>query len=163
MGHRLWHLMPHMHFLSQKEIKGILQQLEQQFGFHEKLPYVFAKSEKNKIYIINEDIKNLDRNHIRINSIGMYFGELLDDGIRLSIEGAQMIGPRARLSIALLDDREMQEWLRGEDIPNRFDLRGYILIKNKDDFLGCGKATENKILNYVPKTRRIRSSMEELG
>ncbi|MBS3125247.1 hypothetical protein J4464_02110 [Candidatus Woesearchaeota archaeon] len=153
--------MPHMHFLSQKEIKAILQLLEQQFGYHEKLPYVFARSEKNKVYIINEDIKNLDINHIRMNSVGMYFGEILEDGIRLSIEGSQMIGPHAQLNITLLDDREMQEWLRGEDIPNHFGLRGYTLIRHKGDFLGCGKATENKILNYVPKTRRIRSHLEE--
>jgi len=33
---------------------------------------------------------------------------------------------------------------------------GYFLIKYNDDFLGCGKSTGNKILNYVPKARRVK-------
>ena len=33
--------------------------------------------------------------------------------------------------------------------------KGFVILKYENDFLGTGKVKENKILNFVPKTRRI--------
>jgi len=34
--------------------------------------------------------------------------------------------------------------------------RGFLIMKYKDDFLGTGKASENKIGNFIPKNRRLK-------
>ncbi len=34
--------------------------------------------------------------------------------------------------------------------------RGFLVMKYKDNFLGTGKASENKISNFIPKNRRLK-------
>lgn len=34
--------------------------------------------------------------------------------------------------------------------------KGFVIMKYKDDFLGTGKASENKITNFIPKIRRLK-------
>lgn len=36
------------------------------------------------------------------------------------------------------------------------NLKGFVVIKYKNEFLGTGKASENKIGNFIPKNRRLR-------
>lgn len=33
---------------------------------------------------------------------------------------------------------------------------GFVVIKFKDDFLGCGKSSAEKITNFIPKSRRLK-------
>ena len=46
--------------------------------------------------------------------------------------------------------------MKGQDLQLSTDLKGFVIIKNKDNFLGCGKVAENKILNFIPKERRTK-------
>ncbi len=34
--------------------------------------------------------------------------------------------------------------------------KGFVVIKFKNDFLGCGKASAEKITNFIPKNRRLK-------
>ena len=122
------------------------------------LHYVFLLSEKNKIYIVNKEIEKIDLSKLRVNSYGLYIAELRDNKIRLSIEGSQLIGAKSDKNILELDDKNAREWLKGYDIDYDGGLKGFVIIKNKNDFLGCGKVANGKILNYVPKIRRLRVS-----
>jgi len=36
---------------------------------------------------------------------------------------------------------------------------GFVIIKFKDDFLGTGKASEQKITNFIPKNRRLKEKV----
>ena len=150
--------MQNLKILNTKEIKHIHSMLEKEFGFHKKLDYVFLMNNKNRLYMINKDFSKIDSSKIRINSMGMYFGETRDGEIRLSIEGSQLIGKDCSKSILELSDKEAREWLKGIDLDKELDDKGYVLIKHNNDFLGCGKAVEKKVLNFVPKNRRLRSS-----
>ena len=49
----------------------------------------------------------------------------------------------------------MHTWLKGTDMNIESELNGYVLIRNNGDFLGCGKLKNGKLLNYVPKARRL--------
>jgi len=147
--------MQNLTILNKKQIKKILQLLNKQFGFKEDLNYVFLQNKDGKIFIINKSIGNLDLNKLRINSIGLYFCKLEDDGLRMSIEGSQIIGNQAKKNLVELNEKQIKEWIAGKDLERKGFL-SYVLIKHKKDFLGCGKAKENKILNFVPKTRRIK-------
>ena len=97
---------------------------------------------------------------MRIEKVGLYFGEIADDEIRLSIEGAQIIGPIAKKNIVELSDGEVKVMFHGNDLIKKDigqDKRGFVILKNNSDFIGCGRVRGEEILNYIPKTRRILS------
>jgi len=147
--------MQNLKILNKKETKRILAMLEKQWGFKEEMDYAFLETEKNKIYIANKEVFDLDLSKVKINSIGMYFAEAVSD-IRLSIEGSQIVGPKADKNVVELDENELKHWMAGEDIDKDTGCTGFVIIRHKDDFFGTGKATaEGKILNFVPKVRRM--------
>ena len=142
--------------LNNKEIKEILRLLYNQFGFIDKLDYVFLMNQRNKIYLVNRDIERLDIDNLRIDALGLYFGEINHGSLRLSIEGSQIIGGRAKKNIVELSKEDAESWSMGNDIDKEFNVHGFIILKYKKDFIGCGRYKEGKIFNYVPKERRLR-------
>ena len=142
-------------FLTTKELKPILALLKEQWGYEEKLEYAFVLTDKERIYIVNRSIDALDLTKLRINSVGLYFAEFRNNELRLSIEGSQLIGPKATKNVVELDNAELKQWLRGEDLEKQNDAQGFVIIKHGNDYLGCGKCKEGKILNFVPKARRL--------
>lgn len=150
--------MQKLNILPGKKVKLILSLLKKQFGFDDKLEYAFLQNEKGRIYLISKDISKLELAKIRINTLGLYFGELRNNEIRVSIEGSQIIGPKSNKNILSLDDNQKKQWLSGEDLTLDTDLKGFVLICNKKDFLGCGKVSNGKVFNYVGKSRRISIS-----
>ncbi len=142
--------------LNAKEKKSINALLEQQWGFTKKLDYVYLMNRKNRIFFTNRDIERLDTKALRVNSAGVYVGELLHDKeLRLSIEGSQLIGKHATKNVVEISKEQMRQWLKGNDL----DIDGldatFVIIRCGDDLLGSGKVKEGRILNFVPKTRRI--------
>ena len=106
---------------------------------------------------MTKDISKIDLNELRINSLGMYFGEVNRGELRLSIEGSQMLGKSAKKNVLVLDEDDADKWMKGEDFDVETKLKGFVIIKNKDDFLGCGRIANGKLLNYVKKERRVNS------
>jgi NOL1/NOP2/fmu family ribosome biogenesis protein len=145
--------------LNKKETKKILEQINLEYGCNavEAIidEYAFFISDKNKIYIMSNEIKYVDLSKVRINSFGLYFAELNYGKIRLSMEGAVIIGKIATKNILEIDYNTSREWLKGIDISTNKEFDGFVIIKYNNDFLGCGKYKEGKILNFVPKPRRI--------
>ena len=149
--------MQNIKILNKNEIKAILELIKNQWGASADMTYAFLKTDKGKIYVVNSDISRLELGKLRINSIGLYFAEIRDGGIRLSIEGSQIIGPKSKKSVLELNDNEAKEWMRGNDLEMKGDFSGFLIIKHKEDFLGCGKYANGKILNYIGKARRVNS------
>ena len=151
--------MQNLKILNKKEIKNILESIKNQWGCDFELDYAFLMNQKNRIFIANKEIFDIDLKKIRINSLGLYFGEQVNEKeFRLSIEGSQLIGPEATKNVVELSDSEARVWLKGEDLENETAKEGFVILRNGDDYLGSGKVKENKILNYVPKTRRLSFS-----
>jgi len=148
--------MPELKILNSKEIKEIHSMIEKQWNANIKLDYGFLQNNKNRVFIINRDISKIDFSKLRLNSVGMYFCEIDSKGIRLSIEGSQIVGPKAAKNVVELNEDETRKWFKGEDLELECkDCSGFVILKNKKDFLGTGKYKEGKILNYVGKTRRV--------
>lgn len=147
--------MKELKILNSKEIKNILNILNSQFGFSGKLDYAFLRN-KDDIYLISKDLANIDSSKLNINNLGLYFGEIKNSTIRLSIEGSQLIGNDSGKSILTLDDDSAARWIAGETIAVSNNLKGYMLIKHKKDFIGCGYIKDGRLLNYVPKERRLK-------
>ncbi|MET1125017.1 MAG: hypothetical protein ABWW66_07155 [Archaeoglobaceae archaeon] len=86
---------------------------------------------------------------------GIYFGTLEKNGVRLSIEGSFIVGRIAEKNVVEVDDATALKWLRGEDLSVDEGMRGYYILKWGEYFLGCGKAANGVLRNYVPKERRL--------
>ncbi|MBI2654529.1 hypothetical protein HYX02_07040 [Candidatus Woesearchaeota archaeon] len=148
--------MPELKILNNKEIKQILEMIENQWGAKIKLDYGFLKNNKNRVFVISKDISKIDTSKLRLNSVGMYFCEHDKLGIRLSIEGSQIIGTKATKNVVELNEEETRKWFRGEDLQKECkDCKGFVILKHNKDFLGTGKYSNGRVLNYVGKTRRV--------
>ena len=124
--------------------------------------YVFIRKSSGKVFIMTkESAEVLNSMNIRVYSYGNYLGTVMNDSFRVSIEGSQLLGPLSKKNIIELDSDRIKGWVRGEDIALSTDeaetLNGFCLVKNGTDFYGCGKATKDNLLNYVPKSRRIKN------
>jgi len=131
--------MSELKILNSKEIKEILRLIENQWGAKPMLDYGFLKNNKNRVFMVSRDISKIDTSKLRINSVGMYFCEV-NNGVRLSIEGSQIIGPKATKNTVNLDEQEAKNWFKGEDLEKECkDCSGFVILKCANYFLGTGK------------------------
>src|SRR3989338_3119504 len=147
--------MQNMKILNKKGVKHILDAIEKQWGAGFDTGNAFFQKENGKIYLMNRGFSRIDADKLRINSLGLYLGEMKDGELRLSIEGSQIIGPDAKKNVMELNEAETKEWMRGTDLENESEMKGFVIMKNNEDFLGCGKVTQKKVLNFVNKARRV--------
>ncbi|NJE10366.1 hypothetical protein [Thermococcus sp. MAR1] len=96
------------------------------------------------------EIRGPDRN-------GVYFGRIESDGIRLSIEGSFLVGPKATKNVVELDDERARLYLAGESVEiEDKNLHGWVIVKWRSYYLGSAKAKAGKLINYVPRERRLK-------
>ena len=150
--------MQHLTILNRKQIKDIVEVLQEQWEYTQKLPYHFLISTKHNIYIVSQDLAQLDLNLLKVNTVGLYFAEFINNELRLSIEGSHIVGPKATKNVIELSDHELQQWVRGYSVDTSVTLTGFLVVKHDRDYFGCGKISRGKLLNYYPKSRRITSS-----
>ncbi len=172
--------MQRIHFLNKKQLKDILSIVDSQWAISingkiaegnadKLLDYAFLMNSNNKLYFINKQIatahNQIGLELLKIDSIGLYFGELRDNELRLSMEATQLIGPYATKNVVEISDGLKQLWIRGFDIEVKLssdskyncEPSSFVLVKNNGDFWGYGRLKDGKILNFTPKTRVIRS------
>jgi len=127
----------------------VLEYLKEQFGA-DRIDFELKEGGKGKVYAFrkcNFDIEGIDSHR------GIYVGRIEKDGFRLSIEGSFIIGPLARKNVVEIGDETAVRWMSGEDIPSR--VKGYVILKWRNFFIGCGRGDGEAIRNFVPKDRRI--------
>ncbi len=117
---------------------------------------VWIKNNDERIFLCTRAIAALPIDRMRAERAGIYLGAIQRHELRLSVEGSQLFGPLARKNIVDLTREEAFRWLKGEDIVRESDSKAFVLVRHKSDFLGCGKLSEGKLINYVPKERRLR-------
>jgi NOL1/NOP2/fmu family ribosome biogenesis protein len=148
--------------LNTREKKEINQRIKEQWGCELDKSFVFLLSNKNKLYIADKDIGNIDFDKLRVDNAGLYIATVDDKGVRLSIEGSQILGPLAKKNTIEISEEDLNIWFHGKDLEKKEKelegCKGFIILRRNNDFIGCGKVTEKGILNFVPKTRRILSS-----
>ncbi len=76
--------------------------------------------------------------------------------MRLSIEGSQYVKNQATKNVVELTYEEMQTWMCGQELVKSTGMTGFVLMKYGNDMLGTGNASEKKITNFIPKSRRLR-------
>jgi NOL1/NOP2/fmu family ribosome biogenesis protein len=147
-------MMGSLKFLKSKEIKQIAELLEEQWGYKEKLEYDFLMDEEGDVFLINRDIEAIEFEKLRVNSTGLYFAEYRNDELRLSIEGSQIAGPKAKKNVLEISKEQLGRYLKGEDIETEAESRGFVILKNDEDFFGCSRIKNGRLMNFYPKSRR---------
>ncbi|MBI4147695.1 hypothetical protein HY490_00215 [Candidatus Woesearchaeota archaeon] len=141
-------------FLSSKDLKPIMAFLRDWYGVDHKFDWGWYTA-KERLFVISRDIEHIDLRELRVNAAGLYIGEWKNGELRLSLDGSQLFGPLASKNIITISDDELLAWLRGEELTSRWKEQGLVLLKHDNDFAGCGKIKEGKVLNFVPKIRRL--------
>ncbi len=153
--------MQRLTFLNSKDIKKLKEIIIAQFGYFPAGDYAFLRNEKDKIYLINNDIAKLNLRNLIIDKIGLYFAEVKHYQVRLSKEGAQLVGREAQKkkiklkNTVKLTKEEITDYFRGVDLDKDLNgENGFILLQYQNDIIGCAKYKDKKILNFLPKLHR---------
>ncbi len=122
-------------------------------------------NKKNEIYISS---RGLSENVVKKSSyIGLYLGKLKrNEKIQFSVEGSQLVGKFATKNIAILDEENIYRFIEGLDCKwvslINCEKSNFVLIKNENDFFGCGILRDDKIESLVPKARRIMKTIRKV-
>lgn len=151
-------MMRKLKILSRREERQIGKLLEKQYGAQPALDYVFLSSKSGRLYVAaRQAVEFLE--HLRADSVGLYFGRITGHSIRLSIEGSQLVGPHAKKGVARIGEAEKFQWMMGESLPNNSGEEGYVVVASGSDFLGSAKASR-MLLNHYSKSRRLGSAFQ---
>jgi len=152
--------MEYIKILSEQEKRKIENQLHAQFGIKE-LPGKIVMRGEEKLFLFTGEA---DENEIRkieqataVEKVGVYFAKLINEEIKLTIEGTQLLKEQITKGIFQINDSQAEEWMMGRELNLKSGLRGFVVMKNNDDYLGCGKASQEKITNFIPKSRRLKT------
>ena len=145
--------------LSRRERQEIENYLHEQFGI-ENIPGTLIQKGEERIFIFTGSLSEGEINKIRdavfIERIGIYFAKIIESDVKLSIEGTILLGEQIKKNVYELDANQVEPWMKGQDLDIKTGKKGFLIVKYKDDFLGCGKASEEKIGNFIPKSRRLK-------
>ena len=146
--------------LKKKETQNILRQLNESWGIKE-IPGIIARRGEERLFLFTGELEEYKIRILEsaafIERIGVYFAKIVNREIRLSIEGTQIFKDQITKNIFELDEKQTEEWMMGRELLIKTGYHGFIVMKYKDNFLGCGKASAEKIGNFIPKNRRLKN------
>ncbi len=150
--------------LSLKEKKEIEKDLERQFGI-KYVPGLIIQKGRERLFLFGgklnpKGIKDLEM-LVPIERVGVYFAKVVDGGLRLSMEGAQILRNQIEKNTFELDDKQAEIWMHGSELLIKTGKYGFLVMKHKEDILGTGKASVEKITNFIPKSRRLKNRENE--
>jgi len=156
---RVYKNMQQIKFLSAKERQEIIEKLKNQFGI-ENVNGEFILSGTDRIFLYQGSLKQEEITQIQkrtiIERIGIYFAKKINDEIKLSLDGVQISREKIKKNIFEINKKQADDWMSGKELLIETGLRGFMILKYENNFLGCGKASEGKITNFVPKSRRLK-------
>jgi len=142
------------------EREKVIETLNKQFGI-EKVEGQLIKRGKERIFLFTGDMEPKQIHGISkfnfLERVGVYFAKENEFGeLRLSIEGSQAVKNQATKNVLELTEDEMNTWMCGHELIKESGLTGPVLMKYGNDMLGTGKASKEKITNFIPKSRRLK-------
>ena len=145
--------------LNSKEVRQVKDALIQQFGTAPQQDYAYIKTVKERLFIINKDVGKLELKNLIVDKMGLYFGEIMDNGeVRLSKEGAQLVVREAQGALknaVQLPEEEVKLYFAGQNLERKLGPENkMVLLLDGTEVLGCAKYKEGTILNFLPKIHR---------
>src|SRR3989338_5342654 len=138
--------MQNLHILNSKEVKQLREKIVEQFGTFFSGEYAFLQSKKNKIYLVSRDLGKIALENLIIERVGLYVAEVNEAEVRLSKEGAQLLGKEKGLkNVISLTKEELKAYFYGVDVKKDLGTASrMILLQYKKDIIGCAKYKEGK-------------------
>lgn len=152
--------MINLKILNSKEIRQIKKSIVDQWGVEYNEDVAFLMNNTNDVFIISKSIGDIDYSKLNINAAGLYFGEFKGGVLRLSIEGSQIIGPNATKNVLDFNGTQIEQWVTGNNIDWSEEIDSFVIIKHGLDYFGCGRIKNGQVLNFVPKSRRVKTLSE---
>ena len=147
--------------MNNNEKGEILGKLNKQFGITD-IPGEIIMRGKERMFLFTG---NFDKDKLRaleeitpIERVGAYFAKRVEnnDEVRLSIEGTHIFKDQIKKNIFELNEDQVEQWMKGQELQIKTGKRGFLAMRYKENFLGTGKASEEKIGNFIPKNRRLK-------
>jgi len=153
--------------LNTREKKKILDELKELYGFAGKLEGALLMNTQSKLFLMSNYVELMGRKEekeVRIDAAGLYIGRIEEKGgIRLSMEGSQLVGPKASKHVLIIDEAHLVNWVKGEDFTLSEEEKkqvgeehGFFIIKFEKDFIGCSQVKNDNVRSLVSKERRLK-------
>ncbi len=147
-------------FLKDKERKELEKSLNIGFGI-KKIPGEVISAGGERLFFFDgeadEEGLRLLQECAPVERMGVYFAKIIAGEVRLTIEGTQIFQDQIKKNVFELNKEQAEKWMMGEELNIKTGMKGFVIMKFEDNFLGCGKASEEKIGNFIPKTRRLKN------
>ncbi len=152
--------------------KNFLNGISYLGDFKTNLLFVSSGSESIRAYsghLIVDEILKIWR-HFPIEGLGLYFGKQITDRhgrreARIGLDALHLMKNQISRNIVELDEEQAGKWFRGNNIELSVEqkekykeMKDFVAVKYKEDFVGTGKlSTQGILLSFLPKERRIRN------
>lgn len=111
--------MEHIKILNQIERKQIEDKLKEQFGIKE-IPGKIVMRGAERLFFFTGEIDEIEIRKIEevapIEKIGVYFAKIINDDIKLTIEGTQILKEQINKGIFEINDERAEEWMMGREL-----------------------------------------------
>ena len=81
-----------------------------------------------------------------------------DEQARINFDALPLLKNQIKKNIIEIDKEQLEKWIRGYDLEIKVQ-RGTIVLKFEEDLVGVGKSNGEKIFNYIPKERKIKTQL----
>ncbi len=147
--------------LTEDEKRRIESLLTSYYGISDGLQdYVVLVGGENRVRITHKEVLEFSWRLKNVVNMGLYVAKLTDEGISLSIEGAQFFSHKIMKNLIEIDMNEAERWMQG--IPIRIETQPaskYVVVKCGDIFLGSGRiGRDGFIYPQISKNRLTRKS-----
>lgn len=152
--------------LNGRERKELIERLSERYGYTGSFDFLVFRNTDGKHYMANRAMEEYLDQGLYLERVGVYMGQDQHGEFRFTIEGSQLIGPHATKGIVHLTSAQRDQWMLGNDVimdhPGQENLQQiFYLVRCGDDWLGCGKAKNGALLNYVPKERYVGATFPD--
>lgn len=134
--------------------KNILNHLKERYGIPEDIfqDYEFLVRGR-KIWIYR---KNMWIPRGKLESVGLVALRIGKE-LKPTTNFIQLFGKYASKNIVeITSEEDMKRFVNGKNIDLNVPGRGYVFVKYREDFLGCGFLRDGVLLNLIPNDRRIK-------
>ena len=147
-------------FIQSGAKKKLVKELNEQFGISKLPSWIFLETGKKKIRgfsgtMTKDEIKELTE-IANVEFLGVYLIKR-EGQLRLSLDGSEILKEKIDKQIIELTELQKEDWFHGKNLDLILES-GIYVIKFENDFLGCGISDGKKLINFMPKERRIRIS-----
>ena len=141
-------------------VEQLLQAIEARFGIKRDIfkDFFIYERKKGEFWITTREAFEFKFNSpVRY---GFKFAQIFDKGFRLSTAAIQTFGHSATINVVELEKEEMEDFIRGKDLKNRWNIhKGQVIVKYKGFPLGSAVANKETLKNQVPVARRIKARL----